>query len=106
MADQRAALEALKASTAVTVSADMIAPVLGMSPGVLRKHVVDGDYKLSAVEVCGSRIRFPRKDFLVAIGEIPAEKPPDRMEMILQELAAIRETLAEIAGAGNKKDLR
>ena len=47
------AVEILKISDAVTVSADMIAPCLRMSPSVLRKHVRDGEYQLSAVDVSG-----------------------------------------------------
>ena len=81
------AIEALKASDAVTVTAEMIAPCLRMSPSVLRKHVKDGEYHLSAVEVCGDRVRFFRKDFLQKIGEIPPD-PPERTDLdVLEEIS-------------------
>lgn len=76
---QRNAIENLKALDAVTVNADLIALALGMNPGVLRKHVKDGEYMISKVDVCGNRIRFFRKDFLQKIGEMPAE-PEDPEE--------------------------
>ena len=87
------AVEILKISDAVTVSADMIAPCLRMSPSVLRKHVRDGEYQLSAVDVSGGRIRFFRKDFLQKIGEI-SEDPPERTAT--QALEDLREELHEI----------
>lgn len=79
---QREAINILMMMESVTVNADLIAQALGMNPGVLRKHVRDGDYKISKVEICGDRVRFFRKDFLQKIGEMP-EDPPERTEMEL-----------------------
>ena len=98
---QRAAIEQLKQSEAVVVGPELIAQALGMNPSVLRQHVKDGDYKISAVEVCGSRIRFFRKDFLQKIGEVPLdpEEPTDRqlLEKIWETLMDIRILLKAIA---------
>ena len=80
------AIEALKASTEVTVGPELIAAALKMSPGVLRQHVRNGDYKISAVEVCGSRIRFFRKDFLQKIGEAPLDPEKPTVEELLAEI--------------------
>jgi hypothetical protein len=77
----------------VTVNADLIAQALGMNPGVLRKHVRDGEYHISAYEVCNDRIRFFRKDFLQKIGEIP-EDPPERT--VVQAIDDLREELHDI----------
>jgi hypothetical protein len=89
----------------VTVNADLIAQALGMNPGVLRKHVKDGDYMISKYEICGDRIRFFRKDFLQKIGELPEdEDPPDKMAMIIDLLTDIRDLLLkqkEAASCGN-----
>ena len=90
---QRLAVEQMKSMDSVTVSPDLIAQALGMNPGVLRKHVRDGDYKISAFEVFGDRIRFFRKDFLQKIGEIPEDPPEktdsDRLEEIKTRLNSI-----------------
>ena len=98
---QRAAIEQLKQSEAVVVGPELIAQALGMNPSVLRQHVKDGDYKISAVEVCGSRIRFFRKDFLQKIGEAPLdpEEPTDHqlLEKIWETLMDIRILLKAIA---------
>ena len=80
------AIRALKLSDLPFVSADMIAPVLRMKPDVLRKHVRDGEYTLSEVDVCGGRIRFARKDFLQKIGELPADPPEKSFNQLLQEI--------------------
>jgi len=93
---QREAIEALKESTAVTVGPDLIAQALGMSPGVLRKHVRDGDYMISVAEVCGSRIRFFRKDFLQKIGEEPPEEPEEKGPTVEQLLTDIRDELKKM----------
>lgn len=81
---QREAINLLMMMESVTVNADLIAQALGMNPGVLRRHVKDGDYKISKYEVCGDRVRFFRKDFLQQIGEIPMD-PPERTEMAVME---------------------
>lgn len=83
---QREALEVLKASDAVTVGADMIAPCLKMSAGVLRKHVRDGTYTISKTDVCGGRVRFFREDFLRQVGELPPETPERTVAQVLEEL--------------------
>ena len=90
---QRDAIELLKRSDAVVVGPELIAQALKMNPGVLRKHVKDREYSLSAVEVCGNRIRFFRKDFLQKIGEIH-EDPPGRTTA--QALDELRKELHEI----------
>ena len=87
------AIEALKASDAVTVGPELIAAALRMSPSVLRKHVRDGEYNISAYDIQGSRIRFFRKDFLQKTGEIPPD-PPERTTA--QTLDDLREELHEI----------
>ena len=93
---QRDAIELLKRSGEVVVGPELIAQALKMNPGVLRKHVKDGEYKLSAVEVCGSRIRFFRKDFLQKIGEMPPDPPgktdSDRLDEII-ELIRVQNTM-------------
>ena len=81
---QREAIEIMKMMESVTVNADLIAQALSMNPGVLRKHVKDGEYLISKYEICGDRIRFFRKDFLQKIGELP-EDPPERTEADLLE---------------------
>ena len=76
----------LKETDEPFVTADMIAPVLRMNPDVLRKHVRDGDYKISAVDVCGDRIRFARKDFLQKIGEMAPDQPEKSVSQLLAEI--------------------
>ena len=83
---QRNAIDLLKRSDAVVVGPELIAQALKMNPGVLRKHVKDGEYRLSAVEVCGSRIRFFRKDFLQKIGEMPPDPEYPSTEQMLQQM--------------------
>ena len=90
---QREAIDIMMMMESVTVNADLVAQALGMNPGVLRKHVRDGEYHISAYEVCNDRIRFFRKDFLQKIGEIP-EDPPERTTA--QALDDLREELHEI----------
>ena len=92
---QRDAINILKMMDSVTVNADLIAQALGMNPGVLRKHVKDGDYLISKVEICGDRIRFFREDFLRQIGEMPPEEAPAE-RTIVQALDDLREELHEI----------
>ena len=91
------AIEALKASTEVTVGPELIAAALRMSPSVLRKHVRDGEYNISAYDIQGSRIRFFRKDFLQQIGEIPKDPPEvDKLTMILDVVTKLLEGQSEI----------
>ena len=98
---QREAINLLMMMESVTVNADLIAQALGMNPGVLRKHVKDGEYHISKYEICGGRIRFFRKDFLQKIGEIPEdpEEPTDHqlLEKIWDTLMDIRILLKAIA---------
>lgn len=106
---QREAINIMMMMESVTVNADLIAQALGMNPGVLRKHVKDGDYKISKVEICGDRVRFFRKDFLQAIGEMAPDPPEitdsDRLDSIIQLLADIMTELRKkTAGAGTPTD--
>jgi hypothetical protein len=98
---QREAIEIMKMMESVTVNADLIAQALGMNPGVLRKHVRDGNYRISKYEINGDRIRFFRKDFLQKIGEMPEdpEEPTDHqlLEKIWETLMDIRILLKAIA---------
>ena len=80
------AIRRLKATEDAFVSADMIAPVLRMNPDVLRKHARDGDYQISAVDVCGDRVRFARKDFLQKIGEMAPDNPEKTVSQLLAEI--------------------
>ena len=80
------AIEALKASTEVTVGPELIAAALRMSPSVLRKHVRDGEYNISAYDIQGSRIRFFRKDFLQKTGELPMDEEKPTVEQLLAEI--------------------
>ncbi|MEE1162609.1 MAG: hypothetical protein UHU21_02840 [Lachnospiraceae bacterium] len=90
---QREAINIMMMMESVTVNADLIAQALSMNPGVLRKHVKDGEYLISKYEICGDRIRFFRKDFLQAIGEIEAE-PEERT--VTQAIDDLRKELHEI----------
>lgn len=98
---QREAINIMMMMESVTVNADLIAQALSMNPGVLRKHVKDGEYLISKYEICGDRIRFFRKDFLQAIGEMPPdqEEPTDHqlLEEIHEALMDIRILLKAIA---------
>lgn len=90
---QREAVNILMMMESVTVNADLIAQALGMNPGVLRKHVRDGDYHISAYEVCNDRIRFFRRDFLQKIGEMPPDMPE---RTVVQAIDDLREELHDI----------
>ena len=94
--EQKAAVEALKSMDTMTVGPELIAKALKMSPSVLREHVRRGEYKISAVDVCGGRIRFFRKDFLQKIGELPEDEPEktdsDRLDEII-ELIRVQNTM-------------
>lgn len=77
---QREAIDIMLMMESVTVNVDLVAQALSMSPGVLRKHVKDGEYTISKYEICGDRIRFFRKDFLQQIGELPKDPEPEDVE--------------------------
>lgn len=100
-ASQRKAIDILMAMDTVTVGPSMIADALGMNVGVLRKHVRDGDYHISKVDVCGDRIRFFRKDFLQQIGELAPDPPErtdsDRLEDIIRLLDELCDLIHAIA---------
>ena len=83
---QRDAINILMMMESVTVNADLIAQALGMNPGVLRKHVRDGEYHISKYEICNDRIRFFRKDFLQKIGEMPVDLPERTEADLLEEI--------------------
>lgn len=83
---QKDAIEIMKMMESVTVNADLIAQALGMNPGVLRKHVRDGNYHFSKYEICGDRIRFFRKSFLQNIGELPPDPEYPSTEQMLQQM--------------------
>ena len=90
---QREAIDIMKMMESVTVNSDLIAQALGMNPGVLRKHVRDGDYHISAYEVCNDRIRFFRRDLLQKIGEMPPDMPE---RTVVQAIDDLREELHDI----------
>ena len=92
---QREAINIMMMMESVTVNADLIAQALGMNPGVLRKHVRDGDYLISKYEICGDRIRFFRKDFLQAIGEMEPDPPERTVEDRLDELIEIEKDIQQ-----------
>ena len=98
---QREAINIMMMMESVTVNADLVAQALGMNPGVLRKHVRDGNYRISKYEINGDRIRFFRKDFLQSIGELAPdpEEPTDHqlLEKIWETLMDIRPLLKAIA---------
>ena len=98
---QREAINTMMMMESVTVNADLIAQALSMNPGVLRKHDKDGEYLISKYEICGDRIRFFRKDFLQAMGEMPPdlEEPTDHqlLDEIHEALMDIRILLKAIA---------
>ena len=60
---------------------------------MLRKHVKDGEYNISKVEICGDRVRFFRKDFLQKIGEMPEDMPE---RTVVQAIDDLREELHDI----------
>lgn len=93
---QREAINIMMMMESVTVNADLVGQALGMNPGVLRKHVRDGEYTLSKYEINGDRIRFFRKDFLQSIGELEKDPPEktdsDRLDEII-ELIRVQNTM-------------
>ena len=97
---QREAINIMMMMESVTVNADLVAQALGMNPGVLRKHVKDGEYRISKYEICGDRVRFFRKDFLQSIGEIPQDPPErtdsDRLDEIIELIRVQNAMLMEI----------
>ena len=92
---QREAINSMMMMESVTVNADLIAQALSMNPGVLRKHVKDGEYLISKYEICGDRIRFFRKDFLQAIGEMEPDPPERTVEDRLDELIEIEKDIQQ-----------
>ena len=97
---QREAVEIMKQMDTVTVIPALVAQALGMNPDVLRKHARDGEYKISKVDVNGNMVRFFRKDFLQAIGEIAPEPPErtdsDRLEEIIELIRVQNRMLMEM----------
>ena len=97
---QREAIEMMKEMDTVTVAPWIVAQALGMSPDVLRKHVHDGEYKISKVDVNGRVIRFIRKDFLQAIGEMEPDPPErtdsDRLDEIIELIRVQNRMLMEM----------
>lgn len=97
---QREAINIMMMMESVTVNADLVAQALGMNPGVLRKHVRDGNYRISKYEINGDRIRFFRKDFLQSIGELAPDPPEktdsDRLDEIIELIRVQNTMLMEI----------
>ena len=97
---QRDAINIMMMMESVTVNADLVAQALGMNPGVLRKHVRDGNYRISKYEINGDRIRFFRKDFLQNIGELAPDPPEktdsDRLDEIIELIRVQNTMLMEI----------
>lgn len=84
------------------VTAADLAPIVHMSPDVIIKYAKDGKWDQAHqgnFVISGNRVKFFRRDFLQKAGFIP-EDPPEKtvMQMILEELTAIRELLAEKKG--------
>ena len=84
------------------VTAADIAPIVRMHPSVIIKYAKDGKWDQAHqgnFVISGNRVKFFRRDFLQKAGFIP-EDPPEKtvMQMILEELTAIRELLAEKKG--------
>ena len=104
---QREAIERLKAMDDITVSAKLIAPALGMSESVLRRHVIKGEYMISKAVATGHRVRFFRKDFLRQIGEIPPDEPErtdsDRLDELIELIRVQNTMLMEISAPTLKR---
>ena len=85
------AVQKMKDSEDLTVSAELVATALKMNPGVLRKRVQDGNYLLSLYDYNREtgRIRFFRKSFLQAIGEMEPEAPQRTTDDLLMELIEV-----------------
>lgn len=89
MADREEALQLLLASNRETVTADEIAPVLRMDPGVLRLRVKQGLWDQEAmgkVIQSGKRVKFLRRDFLQKCGFLQPEEPKRTAEDLLAEV--------------------
>ena len=99
---QREAINIMMMMESVTVNADLVAQALGMNPGVLRKHVRDGNYLISKYDINPKtgRIRFIRKDFLQSIGELAPDPPEktdsDRLDEIIELIRVQNTMLMEI----------
>lgn len=104
MTDYDTALEALKASTEEMVSANQIAPILHMNPGVIVKYAKDGTWNqdtLGKFVISGDRVKFFRRDFLQKCGFLqPDPEKPTQEDMfwkIWELLADIRILVKAIA---------
>ena len=89
MTDYDTALEALKASTEEMVSANQIAPILHMNPGVIVKYAKDGTWNqdtLGKFVISGDRVKFFRRDFLQKCGFMEPEKEAPTVEQLLTEI--------------------
>ena len=100
MTDYDTALEALKASTEEMVSANQIAPILHMNPGVIVKYAKDGTWNqdtLGKFVISGDRVKFFRRDFLQKCGFLEPEPEEKSTEMlILEQLIGINEGVTMI----------
>jgi hypothetical protein len=106
---QREAINIMMMMESVTVNADLIAQALGMNPGVVRKRVLDGDYLISKYDFnpATGRIRFFRKDFLQAIGEMPPDPEEPTDHQLLEEIhEALMDNRILLKSIANEKKLR
>ena len=90
MTDYDTALEALKDSTEEMVSANQIAPILHMNPGVIVKYAKDGTWNqdtLGKFVISGDRVKFFRRDFLQKCGFIPKDEPKRAVEDLLDAIS-------------------
>ena len=82
---------------AETVPASLLAPVVRMHPSVIIEYAKTGKWNLCKYVISGNRVKFFRRDFLQKMGFIPEDPPQkDLMEMILEELKAIRDELGKL----------
>ena len=88
MTEYDTALEALKASTEEMVSANQIAPILHMNPGVIVKYAKDGTWNqdtLGKFVISGDRVKFFRRDFLQKCGFLEPEPEEKSTETLILE---------------------
>lgn len=87
---------------AETVSAALLAPVVKMHPSVIIDYAKTGKWNLCKYVISGNRVKFFRRDFLQKMGFIQEDPPEkDLMTLILEELKAIREMIANLKPAGS-----
>lgn len=87
---------------AETVSAALLAPVVKMHPSVIIEYAKTGKWDLCKYVISGNRVKFFRLDFLQKMGFLQEDPPEkDLMTMILEELKAIREMIANLKPAGS-----